>query len=123
MSNGKVAGKRDPHGGVFSTDGKPTTPILMLPADGSRFVHYSSGVVDFRWLPSAGQQPISYDVELDLSAENPAEHWFKQNHTTVDEPYLAAIAGGMQPHRWRVRAKNALNVSPWSKYSYFEITE
>jgi hypothetical protein len=123
MSKGRVMSKHDPHGGVLSTDGKPTIPKLMLPQNGTKFGHYTSGPVDLRWLPSAGQLPLSYDVEVDLSADDPPEKWFEQNHTTADEPYLAIVAGGIQPHRWRVRAKNALGTSGWSEYSYFAITE
>jgi len=122
MSKGKVVQKRDPHGGAVSIDGKPTIPKLMLPQNGTRFSKYPSGVIDLRWLPSAGQLPNSYDVEFDLSGEEQSGPWFEQNHTSAEEPYLAVVAGGIQPHRWRVRAKNALGVSGWSDYSYFAIT-
>jgi hypothetical protein len=122
MTQGKVMEKRDPHGGVLSTDGKPTIPKLLLPQNGVQFRNYSSGMVDLRWRPSAGRLPISYDVELDLSTGEQPESWFEQNHTTAEEPYLAVVAGGIQPHRWRVRAKNALGTSGWSEYFYFAIT-
>ncbi|MEP7015639.1 MAG: hypothetical protein ABI925_09375 [Verrucomicrobiota bacterium] len=124
MKEGKVFSKSDPHGGDSSLDGKPTVPRLCLPQDKTQFTRSESHIVDLRWLPSAGQCPMIYDVELDLSTQDEPggpERWFTQTHTPADEPYLAVGTGGVQPHRWRVRARNALGISDWSNYFYFEI--
>ena len=123
MRQGKVMGKNDPHKGVYSESGLPTPPILLLPRNGSEFATGDGHIIDLRWTPAAGKYPMQYDVELDISTGANPENWGEQNHISTEEPYLAVVRGGSQPHRWRVRAKNSAGVGEWSEYFYFQVKD
>jgi hypothetical protein len=139
FANQKVLGFSDPFGGGWSIsgqpvetqlshDGRPTAPRLLTPNDNAQFTH-TPLLVDFRWLPSCGEYPVEYFVELTGSGveidaasgkatkvwlEEPKSRWF----TTT--PHLATNAPGGGRFRWRVKAKNRLGESDWSEYREFE---
>jgi len=62
---GRVVHKGDPFKGRLSPDGKPTTPIPILPSHGTLF-KYSPRFVDMRWEPSSGEYPMEYEIEVSL---------------------------------------------------------
>src|SRR5207247_1499883 len=55
----KVIQKGDPHNGELSTDGKPTKPKPIAPANKTAFDYYPR-FIDFRWMPVSGKYPIQY---------------------------------------------------------------
>ena len=57
----------DPFERAHSVDGRPTVPKLLTPPDRSQFSYYPR-LVDLRWTPSAGDEPMAYDVELEIEA-------------------------------------------------------
>lgn len=132
FDEGRVDGKQDPFDGQLSRDGKPTTPELILPADNALFDHYPR-FLDMRWTPSSGVHPMEYEIEIGTG--NPATEIEVMSDVgpvtqaldyEVDEilqsrmPYAAMAFYSAGAGRWRVRAKNRLGVSRWSKYRYFE---
>jgi hypothetical protein len=64
--NDRVGRKSDPFGGVrLSRAGKPTKPIIIMPA-GNQFSHFPR-LVDVRWYPCSGHYPLVYEMEIGLS--------------------------------------------------------
>lgn len=106
----RVDGKEDPFHGRFSTNGVPTTPVLIYPHAATVFTHFPRAV-DFRWHPVSGEYPVEY--QLDAGAGS----------TFTFEPCGTAWMPGMGAHRWRVRAINRLGVSPWSEWRKFDFTQ
>ncbi|MDD3679767.1 MAG: hypothetical protein PHX72_02855, partial [Candidatus Shapirobacteria bacterium] len=82
-------GKEDPFQGRFSTNGIPTTPVLIYPHTNTVFTHYPR-VVDFRWYPASGEYPVEYQLEAGSVS------------VFTFEPHGAAWMPGMGTHRWRV---------------------
>jgi hypothetical protein len=113
--NGKVFGKDDPFNGVFSTDGKPTIPVLIYPRNGQVFDHYPR-IVDFRWYPSSGKYPMRYEVQA-MGKEWSDQGQGTKNYTyRVAEPHYVRSLGGAGDWRWRVKAVNDLGESEWSEF-------
>jgi hypothetical protein len=124
----KVMSVFDPFDGRMSLDGRPTTPVLAIPYDHSTFNHLPF-LVDVRWLPSCGEYPIEYLVELtygdetyDDRTERIAVEWHDERPRTqsVTIPYATVIPPGANPCRLRVKAKNRLGESAWSEYRHFQ---
>jgi hypothetical protein len=111
FNQGRLAEKDDPFGGQLSPDGKPTTPFLILPVNGASFNHYPR-FLDLRWYPSPGEYPMEYDLDVDL-IDGPL-------HCRL--PHAVLSFRGKGPGRWRVKARNRLGESDWSKYRTFEFT-
>ncbi|HJT33773.1 MAG TPA: hypothetical protein VJ783_17130 [Pirellulales bacterium] len=135
FDEGRVEFKQDPFDGHLSADGKPTTPELISPADNALLDHYPR-FFDMRWMPSSGVYPMEYEVEI--SSSDPTTEIEVMSDVgpvtqaldyEVDEilksrmPYVAMAFYSAGAGRWRVRAKNRLGVSRWSRYRYFEFEE
>jgi hypothetical protein len=123
-----VVGINDPFGGRFSVDGRPTAPLLLFPYDNAKFVHRPMSV-DMRWMPSCGEYPIEYELEVtfaidtyDAVKEQLRVDWddASKHRYPATIPYAATMAPGENPCRWRVKAKNRLGESPWSEYRHFQ---
>lgn len=106
-----VSSVTDPFGGIFSTNGIPTAPQLVIPLDGSVFNH-TPRIVDFRWQPSSGVYPLTYEIEVRAGY-----------HGEVEGPCLTSFVTRDGTHTWRVRAVNALGKGPWSSTFHFSFTE
>ncbi len=116
---GKVFAQSDPFDGVFSTNGKPTRPRIIIPLEGSRFAHYPR-VVDIRWFPASGEYPIRYSVEV--AHGDPNGEWWSDGEeyaTDLDMPFFTCEFAGSSPGRLRVKAHNALGESEWSDWRHF----
>lgn len=120
---GKVDEKYDPFDGDLSSDGRPTTPKPICPADRVRFSHVPR-FVDLRWRPASGKHPMSYHVEVELwnLVINQPDSWAIEQEHSVHVPYCAIHANG-RINRWRVKAINEAGESPWSKWSQFEFAQ
>lgn len=103
---------------------RPSLPRMIYPQEGQTFVHYPR-IVDFRWQPSVGDYPISYEVEIqavesadDSSAPMDVE-WRQPLSTRVDIPYLSTELPGTTRYRWRVKARNRYGESEWTGFATF----
>lgn len=112
----------------LSSDGRPTIPRLLTPYDNAEFTH-SPPILDFRWLPSCGEYPLEYvvelttsDAEIDEASNTATLVWLDDRPLSrqVTSPHLALNAPGGGRYRWRVKAKNRLGESDWSEYREFE---
>jgi thiol-disulfide isomerase/thioredoxin len=121
FANGKVERFGDPFGAPPSSDGIPTTPQPEFPLNG-KAVHDIGRFVDYRWTPSSGKHPVSYDIEeqVDESFEPNKRIWGARSLFSVDLPYVSDTRPN-QTFRWRVRAKNPLGASEWSQWQ--EVSE
>jgi hypothetical protein len=106
---GRVDGIDDPFDGHFSSDGSPSTPVLIHPQDGEEFSNFPR-FVDLRWYPSSGEYPMRYEIEANCGV----------TEKTTTEPYASLIGCGMNTVSWRVRAVNAKGKSEWSESRKFE---
>ena len=129
IHEGKVIQKGDQFGGDLSKDGKPTTPTPIYPIDGSGFTHYPR-FVDLRWNPSSGTYPMEYTVEVEsgqhevhAKGERAVLVYHRSIEMNSELPYAAFAFGGKNPGRWRVKAKNALGESDWSKWRHFQFEQ
>jgi hypothetical protein len=113
----RVVEVHDPFDGRLSPDGKPTTPLLIHPANNEQFDHYPR-YTDFRWMPSSGAYPMKYEVQLRWTPEPEWESDAIVKRET-EIPYLCESWGGKNPGTWRVRAVNRLGVSAWSEERKF----
>ena len=69
LEGGMVCRIDTPFGGIpLSEDGKPTTPLLISPANG--YTAQYPGVIDFRWFPSSGKYPVRYLLQVDTPIFN-----------------------------------------------------
>lgn len=111
----------------LSRDGRPTAPRLLTPYDNAVFTHTPS-IVDFRWLPSCGEYPLEYvveftasDVEIDAASGTATHVWLddRPSRRSTKLPHIA-LNPSSERCRWRVRAKNRLGTSDWSKYREFQ---
>jgi len=127
FGQGKVIGFRDAFGGVFSKDGKPTTPKLIVPFDKQVFNHFPA-FMDFRWTIASGKYPMKYEVQVDSKYwhvdDRLSDVWDTFVHTT-ESPYLLDTFGDAGEVRWRVRAVNSLGAGEWSEFRrfHFPLTE
>jgi hypothetical protein len=117
LTNGTVSAIEDPSGGAASVDGAPSVPKLAVPADGAVFDHYPR-FVDVRWMPSAGDYPMRYEVEAE-SRSGGTGVWHPMASMPVEQPYAVFGHVGANPGRWRVRAVNAVGASAWSDWRSF----
>ncbi len=117
LTNGVVSAIEDPFGGAVSVDGAPTVPKQLVPAEGIVFDHYPR-FVDARWMPSAGEYPMRYEVEVE-SKNGGTGAWNPMMSMPVEQPYAAFGHVGANLGRWRVRAVNALGASAWSDWRSF----
>ena len=108
---GEAWHKEDPFGGRFSTNGLPTCPVLLFPNEGSVLSH-DPPYVDFRWLPSAGEYPMEYEVKVTPGVNGRTS----VPHYATDLPIFWAKT---QTVHWAVRAVNGLGKSEWSEESSF----
>jgi hypothetical protein len=120
--NGRVWYKEDPFGGVFSSDGLPSKPLIFTPAQDARFTHHPR-LVDMRWQPVSGVYPMHYEVEVGFAAKHPDGKW-DYSATVFEEnlpfPYYVHDHGGDNPGRFRIRGVNKLGKGPWSDYRRFQ---
>lgn len=85
----------DPFRGQRSLDGRPLSPALLTPSDGA-IINYYPRRIDFRWNPSAGSYPLTYDVQIEMGTTTifadtgqEAECWHRLCESiVVQEPYL-----------------------------------
>jgi len=128
IHEGKVLETGHPFGGDLSTNGKPTTPVLIYPQDRSKFDHFPR-FVDLRWYPSSGKYPMRYAVEVESGNYKVdgngrrAVVYNNEVEITSELPYAAFAFGGKNPGRWRVKAKNALGESNWSEWRLFQFEQ
>lgn len=92
----------------------PTTPVLLSPEDGHAT---STNDFYFRWNPSAGEAPITYEFQ---SSQNPAESggvlttgvW---HSGVLPSPFIHSTGAPDGAWYWQVRAKDTDgDFSPWS---------
>lgn len=117
LTNGTVSAIQDPFGGASSVDGAPTVPKQVVPVDAAVFDHYPR-FVDARWMPSAGDYPMRYEVEIE-SQNGGTGTWHPLASIPADQPYAAFSHVGANAGRWRVRAVNAVGTSGWSDWRSF----
>ncbi|MBA4019724.1 MAG: hypothetical protein C0483_21375 [Pirellula sp.] len=114
----------DPFGGRLSKDGSPTAPQLVTPHEKSKWSHYPR-FLDFRWLPSSGEYPMSYEVEWATGQRGVNLNEWTYIARPVENtniPYHVISFAGSNPGRLRVRAVNQKGTSVWSDYRHFEFT-
>ncbi|MCY3019004.1 MAG: hypothetical protein NTW87_08250 [Planctomycetota bacterium] len=116
ITDGIVRNVYDPHLGHLSKDGLPTIPSLIAPNNKSQFDYYPR-LLDLRWVPSSGEYPIEYSIEVEYS--NGGQEYRLEKTYSSDIPYLAISFVAKGFGRWRVRSKNRLGNSDWSDWSYF----
>jgi len=118
FEKGVLVSKEDPFNGELSSDGIPSTPTLLTPADGAQF-NYIPRIHDLRWLPSSGSYPIEYQVEISFDLGNQGATYVAK---TMDCKLTIEVPG-MNRARWRVRGANATGVGDWSAQRYFEFAQ
>lgn len=80
----------------------------------------------FRWNPLDGLNNVTYDLEVDAYHAVNAGQWAEETgqtflmYTNRQTNTLTHYFVGMQPGRWRVRARVDGKVCSWSQWSYFE---
>lgn len=124
---GQVALKGDPFNGRLSPDGKPTTPISILPSHGTLF-KYSPRFVDMRWEPSSGEYPMEYQIEVsngqhDMVVGGKVEfNYYVDSTLRTRLPHVSILFESTEG-RWKVKARNRLGESGWSAEHdfYFEV--
>ena len=127
FENGKVRSKSKPFGDVpLSKDGTPTIPKLLYPYTKSVFTHFPQ-ILDFRWLPSSGEYPMSYRIQVDAYIDF-MKKWSSEmnkveNVRSEDVPHHCRFLDNFRKYRWRVKAVNKFGESKWSDYFYFEFTK
>jgi len=118
-SNDLVSIKLDPFNGVFSTDGLPAKPQILIPLEGNTFGHYPR-VLDVRWGPVSGVYPIDYELEIAADALNrETTYHVVQSARDIREPYFLTSYVGAGNARLRVRGSNARGLGEWSDYRHF----
>jgi hypothetical protein len=118
----------DPFNGYFSTDGRPTKPKLIIPAEDQVFSHFPR-VLDIRWHPVSGVYPVTYSIEFeyfpfpDLDGAPPEFDW-QPDCTEADivAPFFIKNFGGANPGRVRVQAHNEIGDGEWSESRLFRFT-
>lgn len=124
---GMVSYISDPFDGDVSSEGEPTTPKPILPANRTSFQHYPRWL-DLRWYPTAGDYPQQYHIDVETSAGEDSNEWafgkagVGKVRYKSDVPQFTLVFSGANLGRWRVRATNRHGVSDWSEYSYFKFT-
>jgi hypothetical protein len=122
MKKGRVEDIGDPFNHDIPEKGWPTVPSLLLPADKSVFSHYPR-FLDLRWRPSVGTPPVTYEIEVEFQYYRGNQFkFFPSKKLTSSVPYFAAMFGGKQVGRWRVRALSKDGISEWSDYRTFKFT-
>lgn len=110
----------------------PSVPRPISPESGHVLRHYPR-IVDFRWLPSVGEYPVSYQIEVAMEEPSlldgaPTEHddkkYFGDRRYVVvsscaDVPYFCTELPGKQHYAWRVKAVNQHGESDWSSTTIF----
>lgn len=101
-------------------------PTLRDPPDGDTFDHYPR-LTHFRWDP-IGLSGVTYNIEIDAFGARVADKWAAEAGLTwlvsgnlSDSSYEHMFVGA-QRGRWRVRARIAGRVCPWSDWRYFTYT-
>lgn len=104
---------------------KGCVPQKIEPHDNDVFDHYPRKT-NFRWNPLDGLTNVKYDLEVDAFHAINAGQWAEETGQTfllyTNRPGNSLIYYfvGMQPGRWRVRARVDGKVCAWSRWSYFE---
>ena len=104
---------------------KGCIPKPMEPQENDVFNHYPRKT-KFRWEPLIGVNNVKYDLEIDAFHAINSGKWAEETgQTFLIYQNLLSIAKdhnfvGMQPGRWRVRAKVNNKICSWSPWSYFE---
>lgn len=104
---------------------KGCVPELMEPQNNDVFDHYPRKTI-FKWKPLEGIENVRYDIEIDAFhainsgkwAEETGQTFFIQSNI-LDTKFERNFVG-MQPGRWRVRAKVDSHTCSWSQWQYFE---
>ena len=109
--------KSDPFGGVFSRDGLPSKPKILIPLEGSVFEHYPR-VLDLRWQPVSGVYPMSYDIEVSSMREE-ERFVVDREQSGIQSTYFLTEYGGAGYGRFRVRGRNKRGIGEWSEYRNF----
>jgi hypothetical protein len=120
--DGKVCGKSDPFDGVFSTDGRPSKPRIIIPTEKQAFTHYPR-IVDIRWFPCSGVYPLSYTVEIGTGSKDWKFMRDEEYDSDLYSPYFVTTHAGTQPGRIRIRGRNSLGYGEWSDYRFFEFID
>ena len=104
---------------------KGCVPKPVEPQENDIFDHYPRKT-KFRWEPINGLSNVKYDLEVDAFHAINAGKWAEETGQTFliypnrignTQEHLFV---GMQPGRWRVRAKVDGKECSWSPWSYFE---
>lgn len=124
LGSQKVYHIADPFGGRLSRDGSPTVPQFVTPHEMSKWDHYPR-LLDFRWMPSSGVYPMTYEVEWSVGQRSPEPNqwtYFARPIEKTEVPYHVISFAGANRGRFRVRAVNRRGVGEWSEYRHFEFT-
>ncbi len=126
---GKIKMIIEPFNGEFSKDGTPTAPQIILPENNKVF-HYYPRFVDLRWLPSSGDYPLEYEIEIQYSANPRRIPWQTEKKVITKDIYFSYLQLGKGYGRWRIRAANSYTnkykkdrYSEWSEYRYFSFSK
>ena len=127
FTRGAVVEKTDPFETPLSKDGRPTIPKVVVPRDNEIFFHYPR-FLDFRWLPSSGEYPMSYEVEVEHfmyvgDSKRIVQRCRQYDQLKTNIPHAASAFSSMGTGRWRVRAINRLGKSEWTPYYKFEFRQ
>jgi len=107
----------------------PTIPKLISPEDGSIFDYYPRNLT-LDWESSSGSGTITYVLEHGWTSFFSSEDLYDMGEWGADCTYFYPLENlsetsysfffvGMQPGRWRVKAKSEYGESDWSEWFYF----
>lgn len=114
--------KSDPFDGIFSSDGIPSKPEIIVPLDGTVFTHYPR-VLDTRWGPVSGLYPMTYEVEFAAMLRgDKTEYHVVENMREVVAPYTLSVYVGAGDARVRVRGSNQAGTGQWSEQRNFSFS-
>lgn len=111
MLSDRVSAKVDPFGGDTPSRDSPSRTRLLSPPDQQVFSHVPR-FLDLRWLPSSGQYPLQYAIEVELWV---SDKWSTQYYES-EEPFLSLVAIKPGKYRWKVKARNMIGEGDWSPY-------
>ncbi|HLP57457.1 MAG TPA: hypothetical protein VK186_01440 [Candidatus Deferrimicrobium sp.] len=98
-------------------------PIQVFPVNNIHFTHYPR-VVGLIWEPVSGA--AWYDVEIDCLHCRVSGQWDSDNgpawkiQSNLTSPFYNFVFVGDNQGRWRVRAANSSQTSPWSPWWNFD---
>ena len=111
-----MVNKEEPYCGQISSNGVPTTPILLQPTSAELLDGCLSKNIDFRWTPSHGWSPKWYYLEI-----TNCTYGVSYSHPKVHVPYACVSLPLSYGHfLWRVCASNRKGQSEWSEWRTFD---